>query len=99
MVHHTHQNSLAASNRLVDGLKILFPVRVALLLQEAAEKGERQSVGRPEKTLHDGRFLPTVKDLGSDWHDSHRFQLLATIPEAKYEEALERTSSRAALLM
>ena len=73
--------------------------RAGELLQEAAEKGERQTPGGDRKSkLHDATLIPTVSDLGTDRYDSHRFQLLATIPEAKYEEVLKRTSSRAAFL-
>jgi len=55
------------------------------LLREAAEKGERQTPGGDRKSmLHAATMIPTVSELGTDRYDSHRYQLLAAIPEANF---------------
>lgn len=50
------------------------------MLRETAERGERATKGRPEKTSNDATFSPTLSDMGLTRDESSRYQQLAPWP-------------------
>ena len=82
MAPHEMQNKCAE-------IKIRAERRAGELLKEGQEKGEilTQDSGRPQKVLHDAihnNQPKTLRELGIEPTQSHRFQTLADMPEEEF---------------
>lgn len=71
-------------------IKVRAERRAGEMLREAAERGERATPGTNQhaRSSHDATTSPTLAAIGITRSQSSRWQKLAAIPEAKFEQAV-----------
>lgn len=77
-------------------IKIRAQRRAGEILDRMKESGERQIQGGDRKSkLQDETLIPpTLDDIGINRIDAHRWQIIATIPEPKFEAFIKETTSQ-----
>jgi N6-adenosine-specific RNA methylase IME4 len=82
-------------------IKLRAERRIGELLIQMAEEGERATAGdrgRPKKSGHDGRSsverAPTYKELEIPDRSARRWQEIARVPAAKFEEHIRETRAK-----
>lgn len=56
--------------------------------ERASAPAMEPSSGRPPKSSHDARIIPTLEELGVSYDESARCQKLVTLPASTFEDHL-----------
>jgi hypothetical protein len=78
-------------------IKVRAERRCGELLRDAAESGQRATVGENQHTArssHDASTSATLRDLGLTYDQSSRYQKLAAMPEEQFEVAVETAKAQ-----
>jgi len=75
---------MAAQNRIAE-IKVKAERKTGQILKQM----EKQKPGEYKRS-HDGRLSPSLKDLGINFNQSHRWQQIADLPEEVFQEALSQ---------